>query len=833
MNPVVDLTTRDIQSDSALLTWTLPTSGWNLDRAFVFLITYTCDASNEIWTNRTYDTSRNFAMGSKNFSFKLENLEYAFTGYDVRVYVKVAKDDVEDDPLWSNYSAHIFKTASRRPDNPPETDIGSFSISDNKQVYVFWKALPEFKQNGANFKYEVIEPNHMKNLTPLNTGRDQLIFARFEPSKALADTESELNFKIHSVNDVGKSEKFSSVHVPGREARLARPNNIRKIVDEQNYVLSWALSADRKITSYTVFWCTSRNMPYNQCDGSIDFRRLERNVNRYNITSNQPLNMAVSANSINSSSGMEWARCTGVANSDLNKITDFYPTNLHATSITFRWSLDCVDDALIKEYLLSICPIKGNGSECSGTKMEIRINSTNIKIYQVANLKPYTTYKAEIKMTSTDGKAGPPSDAVFTTTLEAAPSPPRELRYEALNSTSVTLSWTVPEIPNGVLKKYLVYFNNREETVNHPSDNKTILVVNYTRIGLDSFTEYDVLVKACTQNCSNSSNPIRFRTKIGQPSQLDPPKFENQGIEWNAPIKMAGPIHFYEMRATIQAQSGKSPIVKIVRVSGQKCTFVKKMCESASITMLDLSVRAVNVIHSVHANDSIIEKFVNRHALVKRQAASKYIQNSSDDNRIDDHHRRHHHISTDDSSFDNICYEQHDDLLERFLEADRHAEYLNGNWSASTQRQCIVTVTHGGLYFYLIFVIIFLMAALYGSLFAMKKFQRMKDIAVELPAGLEDIKIETKGKNLDRGIDPQDVIGREVDTTYATEYKTLLQSCMESMSSNSTQNSSQCGKYKEMVDNSENDQTTENDSIHSMSEGIDTVGDIVLILAYS
>lgn len=53
-------------------------------------------------------------------------------------------------------------------------------------------------------------------------------------------------------------------------------------------------------------------------------------------------------------------------------------------------------------------------------------------------------------------KIGPPCDPLVNTTLEAAPSPPKNLRYSGVTNNSVTLYWDAPESKNGARMFYNV-----------------------------------------------------------------------------------------------------------------------------------------------------------------------------------------------------------------------------------------------------------------------------------------------------------------------------------------------------------------------------------------
>lgn len=101
---------------------------------------------------------------------------------------------------------------------------------------------------------------------------------------------------------------------------------------------------------------------------------------------------------------------------------------------------------------------------------------------------------------------------------------------------------------------------------------------------------------------------------------------------------------------------------------------------------------------------------------------------------------------------------------------------------------------------------------MYGTFYSVKKIKKMKDIGVELPEGLEDIKEESKAKHLDSGI-TRDEIGHSIDYRAHNEQENdpLVRFRMESASASGSENNSQ-SEYNEGIDNSiEYEQNTDED----------------------
>lgn len=124
------------------------------------------------------------------------------------------------------------------PSAAPRTDIGSFEIAENngnRDVYLYWQAIPQNQENGDNFKYQIIhvEENGQKvALTPSETTRTY--------AKLKGITLNSYLFEIISTNEVGANNSRARIYVPnqkeskyikkldikGRQKDSSTPNNL-------------------------------------------------------------------------------------------------------------------------------------------------------------------------------------------------------------------------------------------------------------------------------------------------------------------------------------------------------------------------------------------------------------------------------------------------------------------------------------------------------------------------------------------------------------------------------------------------------------------------------
>lgn len=808
------------------------------------MINYTNEHDNPSWilsgpfTEPKHERSSDYRM-----SHALTNLPYANTWYDCRVLLRV-KDAEDTTDMWSNYGSHVFVTESRIPDRPPHTDIGSFSFTDSGHVFIYWKQLLKSEYNGPNLRYITVDANNT-NLS----SESELTYVRLEHT----DTNKmgqPLNLRIYSKNKLGKSVNYSIVRIPAIQDRCYPPTKIRKVrQDNETYDLSWEAPVEEpKITSYTVFWCEPNNESPTDCKGSIDFKRVNSDVFSYRLKANNSMNFAISANSDTSSSGMIWAMCTVLPGNEINKLTSINTMKVESTFIDFKWNLQCIAESILTGYILEYCPIKDpKTEECKEPAKRHNITA-DAKEYRLENLKPYTTYSVRIQMLS-DKKMGPWSEPQVNTTLEAAPTPPRNLRYQNLTESSVELTWDIPHEMNGKLNEYRISYNNKEIKI--PKDEVT--QQPYLLSGLKSFTEYDVVIRACTQQCSVASNAINFNTSISKPGDIAQPKVNNSKIlYWKAPEVAGGRLEYYDVQV-LYTNNGKQ-MHKIIPINGTKCHFTREFQAILSEEgQFDFTVRAVNVLQSPHfkmdylkrskrdigidRKDSLAESNLHkRHSKPEIDAAATgYKLNHNDDfthkssePEVNTTPYTYYSVSSADLERIKICEEEDDQQFQNYLKADKWPTLFPGNFSVSfTLLQKVAGATSRGYLYMIVLLIIFTVAFVYGTFYSVKKIKKMKDIGVELPEGLEDIKEESKAKHLDSGI-TRDEIGRSIDYRAHNEQENdpLVRFRMESASASGSENNSH-SEYNEGIDNSiEYEQNTDEDGLDHTNNKHKMVSDI-------
>ncbi|XP_053977661.1 uncharacterized protein LOC128875796 [Hylaeus volcanicus] len=533
-------------SDSALLYWNIPFPMQTFPPGLHHRIMYqnqwdhqkdweVIDITNDNRTHKRY--------------YNLTGLKYANTGYDVRVFMKSAVATGED--KWSQFSDVTFRTSPKLPGRPPKTDIGSFEIAENsanRDVYLYWQAIPSYLENGVNFRYEI---RHVKE-----NGR-KLSLLPNETTTTYIKVKVSLyshTFEVIAKNIVGANKERATIFVPSRSETPREPIAFTKIAFEKGlHELSWKPPMNTEITNYTIFWCDNvRDRPY-QCTGYLDWVHVSKNVTVYNMTVPDPdklYQFAISTNTNKGSSGMVWASCTVIYNKDIGKMKSVWINGIGSDFIEVRWNLECSDRiGIVEGFNIYYCPIVSPlNLNCKGAKLNTTIkgdrHTTNGRVY---NLKPYTTYMLAVAILTKSGE-GVHGDPLYNTTLEAAPStPPQDVKIVNVTNTTMFITWKPPDAMNGVLRYYKVYYNKEVQKVDE---------ANHIELkGLLAHTNYNISIAACTVACSIESPIIHETTKIGVPGKMNVPnvRFVNSSqviVIWNKPQYSAGHLNYYEISSS-------------------------------------------------------------------------------------------------------------------------------------------------------------------------------------------------------------------------------------------------------------------------------------------
>lgn len=199
-------------------------------------------------------------------------------------------------------------------------------------------------------------------------------------------------------------------------------------------------------------------------------------------------------------------------------------------------------------------PGQENGELIQYRIYRITMNSNDITVYNGLNreyiddgLKPYTLYQYIIEACTIAGCTN--GSSASATTDQSIPESINPPVLTAISSSSVSATWSVPIIPNGVIVSYTI------NVITPISINMTVAsdILTTMILSLEPYTQYTVIVQACTVvGCvSSDSNTVTTLESVpmlqGSPSviALGPSSVD---VFWTEPDKPNGIIINYILR---------------------------------------------------------------------------------------------------------------------------------------------------------------------------------------------------------------------------------------------------------------------------------------------
>ncbi|KAL3059586.1 hypothetical protein OYC64_014238 [Pagothenia borchgrevinki] len=118
----------------------------------------------------------------------------------------------------------------------------------------------------------------------------------------------------------------------------------------------------------------------------------------------------------------------------------------------------------------------------------------------ISDLRPYSHYDLAVAVFNSKGE-GPPSETLSFNTSEGVPGPPMSLMLDSQSETEMTLRWTPPDHPNGVLNGYALQYQQIVESEDSPLQLEAIddpTATHFTLKGLDRHSHYRFFLKGRT-----------------------------------------------------------------------------------------------------------------------------------------------------------------------------------------------------------------------------------------------------------------------------------------------------------------------------------------------
>ncbi|KAI7802135.1 putative phosphatidylinositol phosphatase PTPRQ-like [Triplophysa rosa] len=226
-----------------------------------------------------------------------------------------------------------------------------------------------------------------------------------------------------------------------------------------------------------------------------------------------------------------------------SSVQDVSYQNISSTSVRVSWDPPLNPNGKITYYTVY--------AQNLHTNQELReVTSTTSAV--LTGLEKYSSYKLRVAASTAVGESPQgEDDYIFVVTLEDEPdSPPRDLTVVRTTSSNVTLSWSPPEKPNGIIRQYEVTYSNGtySDTVNSTSAGVTLRY-------LKPYTYYNVTVLAYTQHGHGEQISDTLQMLSGEDVPGSPPSdliYESIGssevnVSWSPPLLANGIILFYNV----------------------------------------------------------------------------------------------------------------------------------------------------------------------------------------------------------------------------------------------------------------------------------------------
>uniref|UniRef100_A0A8C7JY45 Neural cell adhesion molecule L1-like n=1 Tax=Oncorhynchus kisutch TaxID=8019 RepID=A0A8C7JY45_ONCKI len=274
-------------------------------------------------------------------------------------------------------------------------------------------------------------------------------------------------FRVISINNIGKSDPSmpSDLHSTPPQAPDNNPENVRsESTDPDTLVITWE-EMDRRVFNgpefhYKVFW-----------------KRVVGDTTWYSNVSTEPPYIVTEVGNFSAfqikvqaanqkGEGPELDPVTGYSGEDipLKAPQNVSMVLLNSSAIRVTW--EPVNEKTVRGHLLgykihllrfgSRGHHQGRRAREPDTSVEVETGPKEEKRV-LGGLRPYSHYTLNVTVFNSKGE-GPPSKTLSFETDEGAPGPPMSLRLDSHTGTEMTLHWTPPAQPNGVLKGYLLQY---------------------------------------------------------------------------------------------------------------------------------------------------------------------------------------------------------------------------------------------------------------------------------------------------------------------------------------------------------------------------------------
>uniref|UniRef100_A0AAX7UA66 Neural cell adhesion molecule L1 n=1 Tax=Astatotilapia calliptera TaxID=8154 RepID=A0AAX7UA66_ASTCA len=414
-----------------------------------------------------------------------------------------------------------------RPDPPI-----LLQISDPKDRTVTLSWTPGDDHNGPVTEYVVEFEDHRSNESVWK------MLARVSGNKERAVLSlwpfMSYRFRIIAINDVGKSDpsKPSGIYNTPAEAPDNNPKDVKsESIEPNTLVISWKKMNKTEVHGPGFKYCVQWRQAVG---GGPDWH--EKNVTEPpfrvdNVGNFSAYEIKVQAfNEIGR--GPEPDTVIGYSGEDvpLEAPMDVGVEIINSTTIKVTWAP--IDKDTVRGHLLGykVLPYHHRGRRAQELESTVVVKTEpNEKKKVISDLRPFSNYTLKVTVYNIKGE-GPFSEALPFETPEGVPGPPLTLTLDSPSETEMTLHWTPPGQPNGVLIGYLLQYQQSDddspmqvETIDDPT------VTHITLKNLDHKSHYRFYLRGRTAAGDGVPTTMKGATMLDGGVTEMQPSFATQG----------------------------------------------------------------------------------------------------------------------------------------------------------------------------------------------------------------------------------------------------------------------------------------------------------------
>ncbi|XP_038066669.1 angiopoietin-1 receptor-like [Patiria miniata] len=200
--------------------------------------------------------------------------------------------------------------------------------------------------------------------------------------------------------------------------------------------------------------------------------------------------------------------------------------------------------------------ITGYTYKLNGPGSQLILDVSTAEQVEIDGLIPFTYYSFQVSANTIAG-AGPNSDVVVQRTDEAKPTVPLNVVIKNVDDVSITLQWSEPDPPQGIITNYNIRYWRSGQSGNPTVINDVVLLVHEIT-GLETNVTYLVRVQAETSvGAGPWSYEVTAVTTIREPGPIQNLHWTERTdstitLDWQPPLNPNGQIQRYivEYRAT-------------------------------------------------------------------------------------------------------------------------------------------------------------------------------------------------------------------------------------------------------------------------------------------